>query len=462
MDSQPRKSSISFTADQPMKISDVDTGQAGTPPNDAQKSMIKQVASTIKAYLDAAGELLNGPYSQLRDIAPIHLRDPGNVLVACCVDGVVIRYERKTAERKIMGAWFSENISNTASLVSQALVHCYPVENPPPSPPRSGVTLELAKRDTEGKQTGLFKMEIGFFIAIQSPKELPPPPNKPYCLLSIYNELEIQLAGELLQEGKSHTAAQPFIVRSLFRLPVGWECIEVFPFFNPDHWKPEYAKIWAERDLLAAVLRRQTREAEFSSLDPNVAARNRFRKLLKDYKDLLDSEPEREETLHQFLRDHPALLHPVHTRFWSKLSLGNKVTDFVFLEATGDYLLVELEKSTHTLFRNDGHPKEELNLARGQIVDWKRYLEDNLATVQRELGLTGISSNPKSLIVIGRTKSLTAENRRKLAALESESPKIKILTYDDVLENAKAVIENLLGPLMDVEGRTEVYYPSKN
>src|SRR5881296_62169 len=164
MDSKPRKSNVLFTADQPMQISDADTGQAETPPSDAQNSMIKQVASTIKAYLDAAGELLNGPYSQLRDIAPVHLRDPGNVLVSCCEDGVVIRYERKTAQRKILGAWFPENISHTASLVSQTLVHCYSGENPPASPPRSGVTLELAKQDAQGNQTGLFKMEIGFFI----------------------------------------------------------------------------------------------------------------------------------------------------------------------------------------------------------------------------------------------------------------------------------------------------------
>ena len=93
------------------------------------------------------------------------------------------------------------------------------------------------------------------------------------------------------------------------------------------------------------------------------------------------------------------------------------------------------------------------------MVDWKRYIEDNLSTVQRELGLTGISSNPKSLIVIGRSNSITPENKRKLITLENESPKTKIMTYDDVLDNVKAVIENLLGPLWDVGGKTEVYFP---
>lgn len=457
MDDQPKKTQVTFAADLPMQFSDVDGVQAESIPESARK-MARQVGLTVKAYLDAAGELLEGPYTQLRDIAPKHLSDPGNVLVACCEDGVVIRYERKTEKRKIIGAWFPANISSAAALVSQALVHCHN-ENLPSQLPPSGNKLEFSKQDLDGNKTELFTVEVSFHAVIQRPQQLPEPPNKPYCLLSIYNELELQLLGEVIPQSGTQTTAQPFVVRSLLRLPVGWECIEVFPFFNPDHWKPEYVSAWAERDLLASVVRRQIREAEFHSLDPNASARGQFRKLFKSYKALLDSDPDREEVLHQFLRDYPELLCPAHTKFWSKLPLGSKETDFVFLEATGDYILVELEKSTHPLFRKDGHPAGELNVARGQVVDWKRYIEDNLSTVQRELGLTGISTNPKSLIVIGRGESLTPENRRKLTSPENESPKTKIMTYDDVLENAKAVVENLLGPLWDTGGKTEVYFP---
>ena len=78
--------------------------------------------------------------------------------------------------------------------------------------------------------------------------------------------------------------------------------------------------------------------------------------------------------------------------------------------------------------------------------------------MQRELSLSGISANPKSLIVIGRSAPLTPENRRKLVSIENESPKLKVMTYDDVYENAKAIIENLLGPVWDVVGNTQIYY----
>ncbi|MGH7807495.1 MAG: Shedu anti-phage system protein SduA domain-containing protein, partial [Thermodesulfobacteriota bacterium] len=110
------------------------------------------------------------------------------------------------------------------------------------------------------------------------------------------------------------------------------------------------------------------------------------------------------------------------------------------------------------LFLKGGGPSRILNHARDQITDWKRYLEDNLPTVQRELGLTGISTNPRSLLVIGRSPSLSPENRRKLLTLENENPKLKIMTYDDVYENTKAVVENLMGPIWDVGGNTQIHY----
>ena len=94
------------------------------------------------------------------------------------------------------------------------------------------------------------------------------------------------------------------------KLPVGWECVEVFPFLNIDHWEPQYAAIWAENDILASVLRHQLRESQLNNLDPNAGARKQFGILLNSYKDLIDSEPDREEVLQAFLKENPVLLFP--------------------------------------------------------------------------------------------------------------------------------------------------------
>jgi Domain of unknown function (DUF4263) len=283
------------------------------------------------------------------------------------------------------------------------------------------------------------------------------PPHKPYCLASVRNSFHLCLTGEIVGDGEELGQGQRFLTRTPISLQAGWDCIEIFPSFHLETWKPEYAETWAENDLLASVAARQFDELSFQSLDPNAAARKEYAGLLSNFKALLDSDPDREETLQAFLRDNPVLLCPTKTKMWPKLAFGQKVSDFVFRDATSDYLLVELERSTHQLFRADGHPREELNVARGQITDWKRYLEDNLRTVQGELGLRGITANPQSLVVIGRSGTLTPENRRKLQAMNTEHPKLRIMTYDDVYDNAKAMIENLLGPIVDVGGDTQVY-----
>ena len=75
-----------------------------------------------------------------------------------------------------------------------------------------------------------------------------------------------------------------------------------------------------------------------------------------------------------------------------------------------------------------------------------------------ELGLIDISINPNSLVVIGRTHSLDSENRRSLTTIENQNPKLKIMTYDDIYDNAKAVIENLFGPIWENPGNTQIYY----
>jgi hypothetical protein len=458
MSEEMKKGKITFNAKGLIEIAD-DSQSDISQLNEDQRGIVRQLGQTVEAYLTAAEEFLNSKYAHLKDWAPIHLVEPGNVLVASCLDGVVIRYERRVDKKRIIGAWFPEKLPQLASILSQSVVHCHMDRNYTSNVPSGGTEVTLFK-ETPGTRTReeIVSARVGLEAVIEKPERLPQPPQKPFCLLSVLNNLEIHLLGEVLQEDASAREGQHFLVRSAIRLPVGWECIEVYPFFDREQWKPDYAPFWAENDLLATVVGQQFRESHFQSLDPKAEARRQVAELLKSYKDLLDSNPEREEVLQRFLRDHPFLLCPTHTKMWPKLALGARETDFVFQEAIGDYLLVELERATYRLFLKDGHPSRELNHAHGQITDWKRYLEDNLSTVQRELGLKGISTNPKSLIVIGRSRSLTHEDRRKLITIENESPKTKIMTYDDVLENAKAVAENLRGPLWESPINTRIYY----
>ena len=243
------------------------------------------------------------------------------------------------------------------------------------------------------------------------------------------------------------------------RLPVDWDCLEIYPFVEKDHWKADHAAVWAENDIVAAAVANQFHEAQFQSLDPMASGRRQMAELLREYKAVLDSNPEREEVLQVFLKTHPVLLCPSKVNMWPKLPLGQHKTDFVFRQADGEYVLVELERSTHRLFIRDGNISSALNQAIGQVTAGVRSLEDNLVSVQRELGLVGIRSKPKCLGVIGRDSSLSLENRRTLVTQANQRPDLRVLTYDQVYANARAIIENLFGPIWEGLDGTLIYYP---
>jgi hypothetical protein len=424
-----------------------------------EQKILKDLSVAVKGYLKAVEELLSGKYAHLKQLAPRYLADAGKVLVFHCLDGIIIRFEPKIDKKQIVCCWLSETILTASKKISENVIHCHSNKDFTSAILTDGVEIKLfTKNPVSTEEKTICSFRIGYDVVLQFPEKLPPFPDKPYCLLSAKNNFEIQTHGILVGKDENLDTGKRFLTRTPVRLPVGWECIEIYPFFERERWKPEYATVWAEKDLLASLLVNQIEESRYQSLDPKAAARKLLAKVLKDYKALLDSNPDREEKLQCFLRDNYQLLCPASTKVLPKLALGSYITDFIFREAAGDYLLVEIERPDRPLFIKNGHASSELNHAKGQILDWKRYIEDNLSTVQKELGLTEISSNPNSLIVIGRSSSLSSENKRKLIAIQNQCPKVKIMTYDDIYDNAKAVIENLLGPLWDAEGNTQIYY----
>ena len=451
---------ISLDGARPMTLSESDGSQVIAEFTESQRAILRTTRNAVSRYLEASKDLLGGKLAHLKSLSPPHLADPGKVLVACCQRGVVIRYETKRDEpTEVLAGWTCADLPDVVANLSQRLIRLRTSAKEEEDDQDFGHRLQLFTTDDKGETKHEFSaVRIVFETTLLHPADDSTPRFKPFCLCSIRNQFAFQLHGELLPDQETGGRGQPFLAIAPLRLLVGWDCIEIYPTLQPDAWKEELAPAWAENDILAAVVASQHREHELESLDPKAEARRQVSKHLDEFTALLDEEPAREEVLQQFLTDHPDLLCPWRVRVWPKLPLGDKVTDFVIREATGDYLLVELEKSTDPLFVKSGHASRQLNHARGQISDWKRYLEDNLSSVQRESGLEGISSSPKELIVIGRLKDLSPDNKRKRTTMENEAPRLKILTYEEVAANARAVYENLLGPLWNDQGHTRIYY----
>jgi len=345
-------------------------------------------------------------------------------------------------------------------MFSESLIH-FPLDRNGYDPGPDGIKLVSTKVNLETGATE--PISTVRFVILASPVfdpgvSIPPPPSRPPCLVSCTNEFEVFMSGLVVpvdpkSAGKMDRTRE-FHARGAIKLQVGWQALEVYPTFQGDYWKPDFAGLWAENDLLAAVTRRQILNTQFAAIDPNVAARRAFKHVLEELAWLLNGP---EEPAHQFLKQHPELLCPAHTASWSKLPLGSHFTDFVFREPANEYLLVEIESPLRGLFRKDGQQRQELTHAFNQILDWRIFIEDNLPMVQQQL--VGISANPRSLIVIGRSATLSDDDRRKLATLQSQIPRLRILTYDDLIQSSKAFAENLFGPL-DIAGQNlEIYYP---
>ncbi|MFC1593253.1 hypothetical protein ACFL4C_04495, partial [Candidatus Omnitrophota bacterium] len=252
-------------------------------------------------------KILDGKHSSLRDYAPLHLRQPSLVIVCCCKDGIIIRYESNPEQKKTkLGvAYTDEILSEFAPKISENVVYCRMNRDIEPDFPENGpeITIFSTSGDT-GVQKDIARFKIRFNSVIEQPSgELPSPPAKPYCILSVRNCIEIGLEIETITDNNSPVGKGHFLTRTPLRLPVGWECIEIFPFTDVSYWKPEYTHVLADNDILATVVAHHQLDRKFDTLDPNATARRRFSNLLEEYNRLLDTEPDKEEILQKYLTD---------------------------------------------------------------------------------------------------------------------------------------------------------------
>jgi hypothetical protein len=424
------------------------------------------MVEALRAYGKAVRDLLDGQFANVRELAPPQLRVPCHIYVLCCSDAVLVRYDAAGAEKPTMRyADTSESISKMAPMLSEHLLHM-PDDPAGYVPEAEGPQVVLSKAQVVGDDLHDSDQVARFVIALYAPKTLPtgfePPkaPARPPRLASVHCEFDVQLRGVVYPAAAAPTKSIPadsdhFVAHGVVRLPVGWQAIEVYPRLPENLWGTEYAQTWAQIDLLSAIAQRNILVSSLNALDGRGAAREKYARLLEEFSALLDGS---EEPCHQFLKAHYELICPTADARWSKLRFGENVSDFVFREPHNDYQLVEIEAPHRRIFRKDGHPRHELVHAIDQISDWLRYIGDNKARVEEELGLTGISTMPRALVVIGRSASVTDANRRALAGLQADRPRLSVLTYDDLLDRARSNLEKLFGPLSIKARNLNLYF----
>jgi len=423
-----------------------------------KKSRIK---TGIEMYLARIQELtqLKVP-ERLRSALPHHFHSPTRVLVAICEDGIALLYEPSllTSKNEVIVWGFKQNLAYLTLRFSRGLVRITGSTSDDLAEDIQPPTIGFGAFNTQGEQVKNLVENTPFQFNFPMPQKpsVAPMEKLPHSASLIRNQFELGIEGvQLHDKANSKSEGKNFRTRGKFAFPVFWDSVALYPWADYKEWRTANFYGWAERHFFEIGFHAATTEYSWLALQSQTRLREHYNEILNKLDALLKKKGVVEEELQKFLTIHPEVLVPGYKRVLPKLSLGIHVTDFVIEDPTGHYLLIELENPEQPLFVKSGHASAKLTHAEGQVKDWVRYIQDNKNTVEKELGLTGISAQPSALIVIGRSNSLTATHRRKL---QVDQGKIEIITYDDLRARFVSTIENLLGMLAHVGKGYEVTY----
>lgn len=172
---------------------------------------------------------------------------------------------------------------------------------------------------------------------------------------------------------------------------------------------------------------------------------------IRQLEELLESGEQREEPFQRLITRHPALLAATVMGGWKtyvipKPRLGSEyVPDFLVLGLNSigpQWVTVEIEGARHPVVLQNGELPEQTRHAIKQIEDWRDWLTSNVAYVQAEKGLHGLTNRAPGLVVIGRRDP--APTRQSSRARVGEQARIEVHSWDWILRSAQNLAANAL------------------
>ncbi|SFK67573.1 protein of unknown function [Marinilactibacillus piezotolerans] len=171
---------------------------------------------------------------------------------------------------------------------------------------------------------------------------------------------------------------------------------------------------------------------------------NNLKDGLNELSEGLNSFSRNENRLQEVLTNYPILFGTEYIEVLDKHSFGSEYeADYVLKRYNGLYDVVEIEASTLNVYTKQGNPTSALVHAEQQIMDWLEWIEHNNSYARDKIQEL---YSPKGYVVIGRSNALTLETKEKLRRRNLVFRyKIEVITYDDLLENAKSLLNLLTG-----------------
>tara|TARA_Y100000588_G_C14251010_1_gene923417 strand:- start:161 stop:1285 length:1125 start_codon:yes stop_codon:yes gene_type:complete len=189
---------------------------------------------------------------------------------------------------------------------------------------------------------------------------------------------------------------------------------------------------------------RQTIKEELSNLESADRLLLSLQLAIDEFTVLLESEKRNENSIQEHLSRNPILFGFEYKRVIPKHRLGGEYeTDYALEKYDGSCDVVELESSNLKLYTKAGNPTSHLVHAEQQILDWLDWIDKN--NPYARTSLNGLYS-PSGFVVIGRRDSLSELDKERLRRRNIFfSGKIKVLTYEDLLERGSDMLLRLKG-----------------
>jgi hypothetical protein len=159
--------------------------------------------------------------------------------------------------------------------------------------------------------------------------------------------------------------------------------------------------------------------------------------------DELESELQKNErdenALQRILTSRPSLLGLEYRAIIPKHSLGAEYElDYAAITTNGFVHCIEIEPSNMELYTKAGNPRAELVHAEQQVLDWLDWMDRH-----REYAAAKLPTllRPTGTVVIGRRGDLSDKDVLRLERRNAAwSGTLRILTYDDLVDQGRAVL----------------------
>ncbi|WP_354353664.1 Shedu anti-phage system protein SduA domain-containing protein [Variovorax boronicumulans] len=186
-------------------------------------------------------------------------------------------------------------------------------------------------------------------------------------------------------------------------------------------------------------LRLQQKLAIFAP--PTPTSTDRLEALYIAFTRLLADSQTAEKDLHNFIAKNPAIVDSYLASIYSEVQIGSYRADLVvrYEQLDKRVWLVELERHDEKIFKKSNRLRHKINHAVQQVEDWIQAIRKGAKPMP---GWLDGSFVPEGAVVVGRRKDLTSEQVDTLFNINLNRA-VKIITYDDLLERLKRLIEML-------------------